>query len=954
MLEDHGKLNGSGRRTRNALLTFLTVSRLNFGGNESSSALRFPFDKYDRLWYGAPAPGGDGSTPFPVTMNNTSFDVNSRSMEFVNSSVFNQTENADDIFQVPPAVWTSAWEGISLNSVISFTLDIGSYSQRTREYALSVYLFDVDSDGGDSNNSRSVDIYNADVSDDGNVEGREWIAQNTDVLTAAKKVISDMKYEFTAGTSIFNISRALNSSRPAMINAFELYAVFQADVRKMDDDDFEAIRSVVNILSNNVNLDTFGDPCNPIPWSWLDCDISSSRITEINLTDSRLDGEFKEDVYFPPKLSILDLSRNNFSGVLPSSLRFLTDLVKLDVSGNNFAGSITIFHGDENGTSGLQYLNLSSNHMSGHISGFNERMLNLTTLDLSDNDFVGRLPNFSLPQLEFLNLSSNHMSGDLYDILYSQFSDLHPLRILILKQNNFSGVVLDEIWGPLSQLQTVDLSYNSFTELDLTSWCHALLNALLNDESFIIQQQQVLQQVNLVNNSIERVRFGSALSRVQSKKDASIYKLLGGNKWCESVGLPEARILERYLCRRSDGEDYYWGYLQLTGSALTKYLTIGLSVSGVVALVIACLLLICLVRVWKRTEHLRQIQDELARDDVRPPFYKYEDLKAATRDFSTENELGRGGFGAVYMATLEDKSIVAVKFLFEMEQNLTDFLKETVLITGIKHRNLIQLKGCCVRDKKRMLVYEYSENGTLAQALWSNNGASTLTWAQRLNICVGVAKGLCYLNEELQPRIIHRDIKPQNILLDKDWNPKIADFGLARSMKGDEGTLATCVGGTVGYLAPEYASQGLITEKLDVFSYGILLLEIISNRKCIDSSAPPDEVYLRTWAFKLYKEGCLSKMAQPSLLAMISAAEIEWVLKIALSCIQEVYEKRPSMSEVVSMLTGHISDVAIDIVEQLRDQQILYFETSAEIPEMEGTGDEVLLHTMSSSYPYSN
>ncbi|KAL3679777.1 hypothetical protein R1sor_022733 [Riccia sorocarpa] len=434
-----------------------------------------------------------------------------------------------------------------------------------------------------------------------------------------------------------------------------------------------------------------------------------------------------------------------------------------------------------------------------------------------------------------------------------------PSDLQILRENNFSGMVPNGIWGSTSQLQRVDLSYNNFEELNLTSWCQALLK----DESYLLRQQ-----VNLLNTTIKTVVFSNLLSGLQSQQDSDIYQLLKAFRRIHPVK-----------------------YLEGTSN---EHLIIGLSVSG------SFVLLILLARVWKRVKLLRQVQEELAKEDVRPPFYKYDDLRTATRDFSQENELGKGGFGAVYKAELADKSTVAVKLLFPTEQNLTDFLKEAVLITGIKHRNLVQLKGCCVRDKKRMLVYEYAHNGNLAQALWGKDGSAPLTWAQRLKICVDVAKGLSYLHEELQPRVIHRDIKPQNILVDKDLNAKIADFGLARPMKGDEGTQATRVGGTVGYLAPEYATQGLITEKLDVYSYGILLVQIISGRKCFDSSAASDEFYLRTWAFKLYRVGCLPSITEQNLLAVTSAEEIESVLKIALSCLQVVHEKRPSMSEVVT------------------------------------------------------
>ncbi|KAL3675898.1 hypothetical protein R1sor_025846 [Riccia sorocarpa] len=868
---NNGKLDSAGRtvtQSTTRLSYFLTLSRLNFGGNDSSPALRFPSDKYDRLWYGTGTPVAMNSSNstnvgrvVPVMINMAS-EVESKSID--PNAVFSG-QLQDDQFEVPPLVWSSAWEAVNSDSVISFTVrpfriqgDFSSYTsslQQEISFTLNFVLFDVDPDGENNSNSRSVDIYNADLIG-GDVYAEEWVAQAVDVPKAQRKVVCEMTYQFSTDTTVFNISRAATSSRPAMVNAFELYIAITGEAKTSDE---LTLRSFANLLSSQESLDTFGDPCKPSSWSWIKCKSNPvfTSITEIDLSNQGLAGEFMADIQLPELLSVLNLSNNQFSGLLPFALGNQTlpeELVTVDLSDNNFTGSVPIFSVlDSTIGLNLEFLNLSSNYMTGDVMNFSEGLVLLRILDLSDNDFSGPFPAFPNASLEFLNLASNHMSGTISAMLYSLDFELQPLRALILRKNSFSGMVPDGIWGPTSQLERVDLSNNNFEELNLTSWCQALLK----DESY-----QMRQQVNLLNNTIKSVIVSNLLSGLQSQRDSDIYKLLqrsggyillGGNEWCERVGLPEVRILERYLCRYSESEDYYWKYLKGTNN---EHLIIGLSVSGSVVLLIACFLLILLARVWKRVKLLRQIQEELAKEDVRPPFYKYEDLRTATRHFSQENELGKGGFSAVYKAKFADSSIVAVKLLFPTEQNLKDFLKEAVLITGIKHRNLVQLKGCCIRDKKRMLVYEYAENGNLAQALWGKDGSSALTWAQRLKICVGVAKGLSYLYEELQPKVIHRDIKPQNILLDKDWNAKIADFGMARPMKGDEGTQATRVGGTVGYLAPEYAIQGLITEKLDVYSYGILLLQIISGRKCFDSSAASDEFYLRTWALKLYKAFC--------------------------------------------------------------------------------------------------
>ncbi|KAL3690284.1 hypothetical protein R1sor_016593 [Riccia sorocarpa] len=976
---DHGKFDHSGRTITPTINYYVTVSRFNFGGNESSPAIRYPFDKYDRLWYAAPRDsylwetgdvkqydwyvepnevyeGFPGRTMVPVRTNPRSeFKVKS-----INYNTVSIGSSTNDSFQVPHAVWASAWEGVNLNSTISFDLGISSSWMFSigAPFCLNMVLFDINAN---MSRSRSVNISNK----DGDFAS-EWILQDAEVPRTQPYIWADRRFGFFGYANeitTFEIGPAASSALPVMINALELYGVLENVPTKTNSDDDSSVRILLDSLPNSVQIDSFGDPCLPVPWYWVKCvnEDGYSFIVEINLNSQGLQGDLTEDLEVPVRLAVLDLSNNSFYGTLPRIFVNVT-IPEMDLSDNNFSGAIPEFN------EFTEVLNLSSNYMSGNFACFSCKLTEIRILDLSHNSFDGPIPAFPDRSLEVLNLSSNHLSGsiilssnpDLVGNAYIGFleykvSGLQPLRALRLENNNLSGMIPDDIWSSESQLETVDLSNNSFTELNLTSWTQSLLG--LKNDSFTGRQQ-----VNLINNRIRNVIFAGADAVLESKNDEDMYRLLKrtpgyillgkNNEWCTSSTLSHARVLKAYLCReKNSGDDYYFN-LPREDASSRRTLMISLGVSGSVFLVFACVLLVILRRLWNRMENLRQIQEELAKQDVRPPFYKYEELRAATKYFSKENELGKGGFGAVYKADLADKSIVAVKLLYSTEQNLTDFLKETVLITGIKHRHLVQLKGCCVRDKKRMLVYEFAENGNLAQALWGTGGSFFLSWVQRFKICMDVAKGLSYLHEELQPKIIHRDIKPHNILLDKDWNAKIADFGLARYVEGDDGTYATRIQGTRGYVSPEYA-QGFITEKLDVFSYGILLLEIVSGRNCIDPSALADEYYLRSWAFNLYRAGCLSKMVENSLLESTPVEEIEKVLKIALSCLQESYKNRPSMNQVVIMLTDHTSSMAIDIIEELRDQQygnLFEGTTLSRISEAQEKEDEVLLELTSMSH----
>jgi serine/threonine protein kinase len=248
------------------------------------------------------------------------------------------------------------------------------------------------------------------------------------------------------------------------------------------------------------------------------------------------------------------------------------------------------------------------------------------------------------------------------------------------------------------------------------------------------------------------------------------------------------------------------------------------------------------------------------------------------------------------------------------QRNIDEFLNEVVIISGVKHRNLVKLKGCCLRDNKKLLVYEYLENGDLANLLFGGqNGKEVLFWPTRFNICLGIARGLHYLHDISQPRIIHRDIKASNILLDKKLQPKIADFGLAFLFPDDKSHISTMhVAGTRGYLAPEYAARGQLTIKVDVYSFGVLLLEIISGRKNIDHNLPLD-IYLVEKAWKLHREGNLIDIVDQNLhLLNDETIQAQRLLNITLLCLLNDGEKRPSMARVVAMLQGEVDSGIVE------------------------------------------
>ncbi|KQK03241.1 putative serine/threonine-protein kinase [Brachypodium distachyon] len=299
--------------------------------------------------------------------------------------------------------------------------------------------------------------------------------------------------------------------------------------------------------------------------------------------------------------------------------------------------------------------------------------------------------------------------------------------------------------------------------------------------------------------------------------------------------------------------------------------------------------------------------------------FTYRELRWATNNFHRSNKIGQGGFGAVYKGTLRDGSDVAVKVLSaSSRQGIKEFLTEIHVIADVDHPNLVDLLGCCAHgDRHRILVYDLLPNGSLHRALLSStaaNGSSrrlpaAMTWRVRRGACVGVARGLAFLHEELG--VVHRDIKASNVLLDADWAPKIGDFGLARLFPDNVTHVSTRVAGTTGYLAPEYAWHGQLTKKADVYSFGVLVLEIVTGKSssrslhhnCLYNDDDEKVLVERVW--ETFETGKLGDIIDPALVFLPETKEKEEAvryMKVALLCTQAAPLRRPAMPQVVEML----------------------------------------------------
>ncbi|XP_074562389.1 putative LRR receptor-like serine/threonine-protein kinase At1g53440 [Curcuma longa] len=333
-----------------------------------------------------------------------------------------------------------------------------------------------------------------------------------------------------------------------------------------------------------------------------------------------------------------------------------------------------------------------------------------------------------------------------------------------------------------------------------------------------------------------------------------------------------------------------------------------LSVGVIVGIVIAsCLvLLLAFYIIWFYFIRKDPRDNELKGLELQTGYFTLKQIKAATRNFDPENKIGEGGFGPVYKGVLSDDSMIAVKQLSaKSRQGNREFVNEIGMISALQHPNLVKLYGCCIEGNQLLLIYEYMENNSLARALFGPpKYRLNLRWQTRRNICIGIARGLSYLHEESRLKIVHRDIKATNILLDKDLNAKISDFGLARLDEEENTHISTRIAGTVGYMAPEYAMRGYLTDKADVYSFGVVTLEIVSGISNTNYRPKEEFVYLLDWAYVLQEQGNLLELVDQSLGSNYSKEEALQMLELSLVCTNPSPTLRPAMSSVISMLEG--------------------------------------------------
>ncbi|PSS30550.1 Protein NSP-INTERACTING KINASE 1 like [Actinidia chinensis var. chinensis] len=493
-------------------------------------------------------------------------------------------------------------------------------------------------------------------------------------------------------------------------------------------------------------------------------------------------------------------------------------------------------------------------------------------------------------------------SQNLWGTLSPSIGNLTNLQIVLLQNNNITGSIPAEI-GRLSKLHTLDLSNNFFDGEVPASLGHL----------------KSLQYMRLNNNSLSGAIPLSLANMTQLVFLDLSYNNLSGPvprfpaKTFNIVGNP-------MICATGLEKDCYGTTLMPMSMPLNGSQTampIGRPKTHKVALALGlalgftCFLILGLgvLLQWRqrRNKHIffdvkDRNHEEVSLGNLRR--FQFRELQLATDNFSGKNILGKGGFGNVYKGHLRDGTAVAVKRLKDGSTvgGERQFQTEVEMISLAVHRNLLKLYGFCVTTTERLLVYPYMSNGSVASRL---KAKPILDWGTRKRIALGAARGLLYLHEQCDPKIIHRDVKAANILLDEYCEAVVGDFGLAKLLDHQDSHVTTAVRGTVGHIAPEYLSTGQSSEKTDVFGFGILLLELITGQRALEfGKAANQKGAILDWVRKIHQEKKLDLLVDKDLKTNYDRIELEEMIQVALLCTQYLPGLRPKMSEVVRMLEG--------------------------------------------------
>ncbi|CAI8593285.1 unnamed protein product [Vicia faba] len=683
------------------------------------------------------------------------------------------------------------------------------------------------------------------------------------------------------------------------------------------------IPSGISLLRNLTDLrisDLNGSEYAPLP----ELDKMTSLKTLV-LRNCNMSGKLYDNLGTITSLKLLDLSFNNLSGTIPWTYATMNSSNYIFLTGNLLTGPVPSTW-RKNTYVDLSYNNFSINQGSQICQ---DERVNLFSTSWARNDietvpclsFKCPKPSYSL----YINCGGNQaiVNGKSYD---GDSDSAGPAKFHASSTGNWAfsttGVFMENdllvktfVPQNTSKLTTADgeLYTNArISPISLTYYGFCLANG---SYTVNLHFAEIMFTDHQPYGSLGRRVFDIYLQGKQMQKDFNIAQEAGG------VGRKIIKQFKDVVVSSNTLEiRLYWagkGTQAVPNKSVYGPLISAISVESadsppgrisavvVVGIVVAATTIIILVfgiLWWKGCFGKKNsLVGELESLGLQTSLFTLRQIKAATNNFDVSNKVGEGGFGPVYKGCLPNGTLIAVKQLSsKSKQGNREFLNEIGMISSLQHPYLVKLYGFCVEGDQLLLIYEYLENNSLARALFGpEEHQIKLDWPTRKKICIGIARGLAYLHEESRLKVVHRDIKATNVLLDKDLEPKISDFGLAKLDEEDNTHISTRIAGTYGYMAPEYAMHGYLTDKADVYSFGIVVLEIVSGKNNTLYRSKEEAFYLLNWAHLLKEKGDLMELVDTRLGSDFNKKEAMVVINVALLCTNVTSNRRPSMSSVM-------------------------------------------------------
>ncbi|KAJ1692744.1 hypothetical protein LUZ63_009442 [Rhynchospora breviuscula] len=592
-----------------------------------------------------------------------------------------------------------------------------------------------------------------------------------------------------------------------------------------------------------------------------------SKLSYLQLNDNQLVGSIPPELGKLEELFELNLANNNLEGPIPEGISSCTALNKFNVHGNQLNGSIPV---ELKSLESLTYLNLSSNSFKGQIPFELGHIVNLDTLDLSNNKFSGPVPG-SIGDLEHLlqvNLSRNQLTGN----LPAEFGNLRSVQVIDMSFNMLSGNIPHEV-GRLQTIATLILNNNNLDgELPMElSNCFSLTSLNLS-----------------YNNFSGHVPLSKNFSRFPPESFLGNPMLHAGclDSNCGSIHTPRVNI------------------------SRTALVCIVLGFVGLLSLMVLAVYKSSQPRPYvKPSNNSVQGPPKLVVLQMDMAIHTYDDIMRLTENLSEKYIIGYGASSTVYKCVLKSGKAIAIKKLYsQYPHRIREFETELETIGSIRHRNLVSLHGYSLSPHGNLLFYDYMENGSLWDLLHGPSKKVKLDWDTRLKIAVGAAQGLAYLHHDCNPRIVHRDVKSSNILLDENFEAHLSDFGIAKCVPAAKTHASTFVLGTIGYIDPEYARTSRLNEKSDVYSFGIVLLELLTGKKAVDNESNLHQLILSKADDNTVMEAVDSEVS----VTCTDMNHVKKMFQLALLCTKRHPSDRPTMHEVsrvlISLLPATVCD----------------------------------------------